>query len=312
MSVSKTDLKYYYTTIDAGNTQTDPSQSIGGYLSTTPFAASAILTADVAQNSVSLSLSSSLPGDMLLIDDEIIVVSGSTIVSRGWLSTIAKPHATGAIASSLIQDYLFNDSFSPSYTQSRCIGVRNENPDDSFYNLSFYLKSPSVNPEVAISLAVEYEKQTPIEGVATTGGSLSFGDSSLISSYVDNYFSTCALTFTGGSNVNLSRIVSSFDSATGTFVLNQSLPLPVAVGDTYRVSGLPAQRLVSGVDNPVEATNFSGFQEGKISIDIGGHRGDATLAPFETVYLWLQRQGTANAAQYSNNRVTFTANYTKS
>jgi hypothetical protein len=311
MAVSKTDLKFYLTTAEAGTVQSDPSQSIGGYVSTTPFNDSTTLLSVLSQSSSVISLSAVLSEQSLLVDHEIVTVSGTSLTGRGQNQTLAVPHAAGSTVFGLTHNSLFNDSFSDSGYQYRCIAVRNENPVSSFYNLNFYLKNASLNPNSTVSIGVEYAQQQIQTGTATNGGTLTLVDSSLADVYSDNFFVNCPITFTSGMNVNLTRVVASFDSATGTFVFTQSLSVGVVAGDTYRVGQLPSQRLVTGSASAPMGAVFSGFQSGNIPLNVDGNRPNLnTLEPFETVYIWFQRQINENADQYLNNRVVFTAHYT--
>jgi hypothetical protein len=309
MAVAKSDLKFYLTAAEPGVSQSDPSLSLGGYVSTTPLSLSAALSAPLGTDAASISLSSSLTG-RLLVGGELMSVTASTPSHRGDLATLARPHPSGAPVYAPIS--LFNNSFNDDYAQYRCVAVRNENASETFHNLEFYLKYASRNADSIISFAIEAATTLPMVTTASKGTTLSI-TSSLLTGYGNNHFKDCAVQITSGVNTGLYRTVASSDSSTGTLVFTSALTFSPSAGDTFVVWPKPAQRISSGVATPDTGDNISPytFETGRsnaVSIDIGGFR-STDLGPYDVTYLWFKRQTSANVDGYDDNRVVFTANY---
>jgi flagellin-like hook-associated protein FlgL len=78
-----------------------------------------------------------------------------------------------------------------------------------------------------------------LAGSATAAGTTtSFVDAAFIGTQPDDYYNGMTVTFTGGPNAGQSRLVTDYDSATGTFTLEAGnpLPAPIGAGDPYTLA----------------------------------------------------------------------------
>lgn len=317
---AKTDLKFLLTTDEPASQQTDPSQSVGGYCSSTPMSLSALLSSTVSNSTTTISLNDSIgTPDLLLIDNEIINAEGSEdtfdVLNRGYLSTVSVPHIYTTVVKGIRRNSLFNNSFSNTYKQYRCVAVKNTSTSGAFSNLKLYVKYPSINSDTSIRIAVEVPITGVIVSAASSGTTLSLADSSLARIYSDNYFAGCVLTIKSGTNTNSSRLITSYTSSTGTFVFDTLLDDVITAGTEYVVDSRPIQRLPDGITAPTANSYLSDFvtangPENAIPINISGKRvfGNS-LGPNDVVYLWIEKTGTNKANEFTNNRVILTARY---
>ena len=317
--VSQTDLKFYYTGAEPLAAQSNPSQSLGGYPSSSEYSLFGSLLSNIIDTSTNIPINTTLSGTSLLIDQEIIQTEGNgsdpTVLNRGALSTTVSPHIAGAAVYSIPSQPLFNNALSSNLSQYRCLAITNTNVVDTFYNLSFYFKQSSLTPYTNIQMAIEDPKTEYYSGIAYGGSTISIVDNGL-SSFADNWFAGCVIIITSGLNIGDQRTVISFDNATSTLVLDSSLPFTAMPGDQYSIQNAPSQTINTGIVSPLFGTsNVSNLSVANstamaIGINVTGNRlNSSNLAPNETVYLWLSRTRTANAPAQLNNRVIFTAAY---
>jgi len=144
----------------------------------------------------------------------------------------------------------FNQRFNDNLKQYRCIAIKNENATDTALNAAVYIKQNTVNASSLIKIALEMPTNDYRSGTISSGSTISVVDPSLVGVFSDNHFQNAVLRITGGSNVNQSRIISSYDDSTGTFVLQSSLPFGVSSGDSYEVdAGFRDRFLASNAAN---------------------------------------------------------------
>jgi len=202
---------------------------------------------------------------------------------------------------------LFNTQFNVERKQFRCIAIKNTSTTETAFGLTIYLLSNSYNQSSNIRIAIE-TPQADYESSSATGGSeIQLIDSSLIGQFLDDHFEDCLLSMTSGSNSGQARIVSSFDSATGTFVLDSSMPSDIESGDTYTIDPTPAQRLASGIISPsINSGLVTTFQSpsaaSPLGINVNGERdhGD-DLQANDVIYVWIERTLVKNAMSKNAN-----------
>lgn len=319
MAVSKTDLKFYLTGLEYGVEQTDPSQSLGPYPSTTEVNPSVLLSSNMSLTTNELTLSGPLDAQYALIGDELMTLNGTAILSRAAAMTNARFHSTGDVVYGVTKPNLFNSSFSDTNKQYRCIAVTNTNETETFFNLRFYFKKSSITSASTVRMAVEQPRIDVVRSVADAGSTISIIDSSL-TTYATDYFADCVLTIDDSTseNVNLSRKIASFDQESGTITFTTAFPSPITAGTTFRIENSPSQSVASGILTPAFGTTYvtaltaADGPANAIGINVTGFRSNGeNLGPKETVYLWFERTATPDATSIENNRVIFTAIYKK-
>ena len=330
MAISKSDLKLYLTSLEPDVEQTIYSQSIGGY--------PAIITSDMTKslvypettfahddglNSGSLVLTDyeSLYGRTFLdnggeiIEVEMINSNDVTVVRRG-VNSVRRAVSIGDVARGIDVD-LFNGSFNQSFKQYRCFALRNNNVTDSAYDVRVYLKKTSANLESTVKIAVEIPKSDYETGSVTTDGSNKRHviSSSFANVFDDNLFTDASLKFTSGSNINQSRIVSSFDTDTGSFVVDSNFPYTPSVADAFVVFPSPSQRVSTGIICPsYNSSRVSDFlevtSEDMIDINVNSNRihGDQ-FKPCDVVYIWIERSLKKTAVSFDDNNVSIGIRY---
>jgi hypothetical protein len=318
MAVAKTDLKFYYTNIEPFLSQDNPAQSIGGYPSETEYSQSSHLASSISPTGLSFSTVDSLSGASFIIGNELVKAQGTSnshsVSERGAYGSVATPHPTGEPVYALPATSLFNNAFSTDLKQYRCLAVKNEHATSTFFDLSFYVRRPSLTADTQIRIAVEIPRTDYVASAATGGSIISIVDSTL--SFADNHFVGCVVKVLSGLNINQRRTVLSYDSATKTIVLDSALPFATTVGDEYEIQASPAQHVASGTVEPQYNTSrVSPFTAAEsvgsaVSINFSGTRTNGVnLMPNEVVYLWIERSRAENAEAYSGNRFVFAARY---
>jgi hypothetical protein len=321
MAVSKTDLKFYLTSLEPDIAQANKSQSIGGYVSTSTVFSSTTLSASVGLYDTSLTLSdyTNISGlTYLAINNEIIetdvVSSNEVVVKTRAINGLRNFHANGDTVFGLSVDDLFNQKFNDDLKQYRCIAIKNENVSDTALNVAAYIKQQVVNDSSLTKMAVEYPKNDYHSGNATGGSKMSVINSSISGTFNDEHFTDAILKMTSGNNINQSRIVSSYDAG-GTFVLQSSLPFTVSSNDAYEVAAGPAQRAISALVSPtVGGSRTSLFSEASssefISLDVDGARSNgSSLLPNGVLYIWLERGLVKDTELFSANSSIVSVNY---
>jgi len=322
MAVSKSDIKFYLTSLEPEIAQTNNSQSIGGHISTSAVYPNTTLSSALGIYGSSLSVASiaDLSGfEHLGINGEIIrteSISGTSIaVKERAINETTNFHANSDRVFGLVVDGLFNQKLNDDFKQYRCVGVKNEHASDTALNVAIYLKQNTINNSSLVKMAVEMPSNDYRSSSATGGSSISLIDSSLIGVFSDDHFKDAVLRMKSGSNNNQSRIINSYDDSSGTFVLQSSLPVSVASGDSYEVDAGPAQRIRSGLNSPVfGSTNVSSLSEATSSesviIDVSGSRTNGDDLRFnDVIYVWLERSLRKDSDKFDNNNAVLTVNY---
>lgn len=314
MAVTNSDLKFYLTGAEPSISQTSPSLSVGGFISTSEISPNALLAANMGVYDTSLTLATTL-GDptALSLGDEIVTTesSGTSLtVVRSQFETFKRFHVAGDVVYDVSNQRLFNASLNESGKQYRCVAVKNTHSTSAFFDLTFLEKHASRNESCSVRFAVEIPRYDIVEGSATSGSTISLVDNTLIG-MLEEEFIDSVLTITSGTNINLERQIASFDSLTGAITFLTAVPEAIEAGTSYRVENSPAQKVVSGLVSPVVGNSYvSSFGTTATGINFGATRTHgAHLYPNEVVYLWLERTVIPNAEGLENNRVYITVQY---
>lgn len=310
-----TNLKLYMTSLEPDIEQTIPSQSIGGYSSTSLLYPETTLSAKIGLYDTSFILDTPDAGNWLEwqgeeyinIGNEIIqvspVVNGTiSVVQRGY-NGIINMHLKGDIARAVSSQELFNDVFSDNRKQYRCLALKNvssnNDPSDQrvAYDISIYLKQNSRNDDSSVKLSLEQPISQYWLGTSASWNTIQVVDSSLIGIYNDDHFKGAYLRITSGGAIGQGKIVNSYDTATGTFTLISSFSssYDYTADVDYEVLPSPAQRIRTGIvapstagDNvfpfysPTEGTDMSFITSGSTPII-------SDLNPNDIIYIWLER-----------------------
>ena len=322
MAVSKSDIKFYLTTVEPDIAQTNTMQSIGGYISTSVVHPSTTLAADISLSGDDLKLSAFTDLENLnyvhanseIIETKTITATDVGIEKRA-VNESRNYHATSDIIYGLSVDSMFNQKFNDDRKQYRCIAVKNEHATDSAINTGIYIKKNVINDSSVIKIAVEMPVSDYRSGSSTSGSKMTVVDSSIATTFDDNHFKDALLRMTSGLNANQARVVSSYDGATGTFVLDSSLPFNVPTGDNYEVEPAPAQRVSSGFIQPsFGTTNVTALSKAIpssfIDIDVSGSRDNGSdLKSKDVMYIWLERSLIKDSSEFSFNSTVLAVNY---
>lgn len=311
------DLKFYLTVKEPLISQGNYSQSTGGFPSTTETNLNSLLYDVLTVSGDSFETTSSLETPYsVLINDELMRVSGSgtefTVLEHGFAGTDLKIQRSGSVVRAINKNSFFNNSLVDN-KQYRCVAIKNEGLYP-YYDLRFYLKKSSDNANCDIKFAIEVPQKELISSVATGGSTISVVDSTLIGLYDDNWFLGQVLKFTSGDNINLTRIVASFDKETGTFTFTNSLTSEIISGISYIVE--PSATIYNGT--PVFDTDYiselssAKTLEDAVGININNTRGNGSnLHPNEIVYIWFERTLANNTEKYDNNSIVLACSYNK-
>lgn len=327
---NKANLKFYLTSSEPNLLNVQPSQSLGGYVSLTPYSVSALLSENLNLTDDGIIVDGSIDGVYAVAIGEEIMKLNQTVdldsdygnenmltVTRKSFGTNARFHSAGDLLYASPKNALFNGSLNKSSKQYRCIAIKNTSATDTFKSLQFYIKSPSKNVKSLVRIAVESPVTSVVHSTATSGTTISITDSSLIG-LDDNYFAGRVLVIedTASLNQNQSRVVAASDKRTGTVTFKDSMAYVNKAGTKYRIEQPASQKIVSGRVLPVAGvSNVSPFSYAQgianaIPINVGGLRDSGDdLKPFETIYLWFERDVSSNTDKYVDNSVVFTAIY---
>lgn len=331
MPIAKSDIKFYLTSAEPNIEQTIRAQSIGGYpaididdLTKSLVYPETTLAATEGQYTTQFSLTdaSGLSSKSYLsANGEVVslssVASNIATVSRGS-NDVYKSHISGDIIRGADATDLFNNNFGREYKQYRCIALRN-NGSFVAHDVEIYIKQTSRNASSRIRVALESPVNDYRSASSTSNAldKITVTDSSSIGAFADNHFKDATMRFTGGSNNNQERTISSFDSSTGKFVLDSSLPFTASSGDTFEIDAGPAQRLASGINEPTsDSGRVTAFQipdeDNKIRLDASGLRdhGDQ-LRPSDVAYIWIERTLRKDGMSFTGNSVVLSVAYSK-
>tara|TARA_Y100000310_G_scaffold344116_2_gene455213 strand:- start:4348 stop:5373 length:1026 start_codon:yes stop_codon:yes gene_type:complete len=338
MAVSKLDIKFFLTSLEPELAQTNFSQSIGGHISTSNVYPRTELSNRLVLNDTKFDLNSVTDFSNLtyvninaeVIKTDSIDVSSVTIDERG-VNGVSHLHGASDLVYGLSVGNLFNNKFNDDLKQYRCIAVKNENASDAAIDVGIYLKQNTINDSSNIKIAIEIPKNDYLADTASGGSSMTLIDSSIEGLFEDDHFAGAVLRFLSGNNKNQSRIISSYDDSIGTFVLDSSLPFAVLSGDGYEIDPGPAQRVSSGLKQPVfnaervtdlltptgpvsilnedRGIRFSNsFSSAGINVNSNRDHG-SDLRSKDVFYIWLERSLVKDAESFDTNSSILTLNY---
>jgi len=334
----KTNIKYYLTSVEPNMSQSNPDQSLGGYLSLTEVFETSTLSEVVSfsDNRVVLSDESLTSYSHIQIQDEIIEIeswNGSTaiVAQRNSFDTPLRVHFQGAIVKGLRKNDIFTSNFSENQSQYRCIAIRNDSEAQSARSSEVYFKIPSRNNRSEWKISIEIPRSEYQEGTVTSGTVSSFQSDEFLNEFQDDLFVTAPVVFVTGQNAGQFRVVTAYDNATGTFSFDEELPFEAQSGDEFYVDTAPSQRISNGIVSPIlesnagpdirapylisDFENANGYLEG-VSIDVNGDRGSVqragkTLGPKEVIYVWVERLLDSDNEGRENNRMALTLGFLK-
>ncbi len=318
------DIKMYLTSLEPDMAQTNYTQSIGGYISTSLLYPYTTLASSLGLYGTSITLddATDLIGySYVSILNEIIQVEdissiNVTATERGVNETIGY-YPSGTIVQGVSSP--FSDSFNTDKEQYRCYAIKNTSDEESAYDLSAYFEQLSRNLNTTMRLALEVPKSQEITGVSTSWTSSMLIDISLAGTYEDNWFADSYMRITSGPNSGSKRIVNSYDGTTGTFVFIDSLttdfdPLIHSPSASYTVDASPAQRVKSGVDAPVDTdfiTDFSEASDRSDAVELSTIKSEGILLPGEIIYIWIEREIKKSSTSYNENSFVLSLDFEK-
>jgi len=327
-------IKFYLTSLEPNLAQSIQSQSIGGYPSTSLVYPEATLLSSVGLYDVFLSLEdyTVLTGEEYIsINSEIMQVSpiDSNVVriqQRG-VNDILNVHVASDFVKGGSIEKIFNDTFNNDYKQYRCIAIKNisDNADPSAnltaYSMEVYLTQGSRTVNTDIKMAVEIPKSQYFKGISTSWTNISIVDSSLIGGTLqDNDCKDAYLKILSGPNSGRNRLISSYDSSTGTFIFYDSLAVDYTVSHNhkieYEVEPAPAQRIKTGTESPSFDTgyvsNLSVFTESNpVNINLTNKTDGNNFYPKDIIYVWLERTIRKGSAIFNANSCVIGLKYSR-
>jgi len=329
-------FKSYLTSLEPDISQTIYSQSIGGHCSTSLLYSETILATTVGLYDTAISLNTPSSGDWLEwqgveyinIGNEVIrvspMVNGSvTVVARGY-NGIINMHVALDIVRAISSKELFNNVFNENYKQYRCIAVKNDSssldPSDQLngYNFGVYLKQNSRSNDSSIKIALEQPDSQYLSGTSTSWTTMTIVDNSLVGLYADNHFRGAYLKVLSGGGSGQGKIISSFDSSTGTFTFYNSFSsiYDYTTNVSYEVLPAPAQRIKTGIVSPINTgSNFSSFVSSSEYTPLQFVSGNSSLPtlsdlfPGDIVYVWLERTVNKGVENFDNNDIVLNIKY---
>lgn len=328
----KEDINFYYTTVEPELAQSNPSQSLGGFISPTRLYASDELIRPISFTDSFLVFSSDSLSDysILQIGDELLTVkewkdSTAIIEERHAFGTPIRYHPEGAKVRGVGKNDIFDRILSKTGKQYRCIAVRNDSLSEIAREVKVFFKVTSRNTLSQTRFAIEIPKSEYYEGTATSGSVLVLIDSSLAGVHDDDHFVGVPLTMTSGGSAGQTRVVSGYQGSTGSFTLESELPSAIRSGNTFRINAAPSQLISSGTVSPSLSSTLSTarpylitafqsaiFATNGISIDVSGERDHgADLQPNDVIYIWLEREIDDNNDEFLNDRAIVTLSFSR-
>ncbi len=334
------DLKIYLTSLQPDMNQNIFSQSIGGYISASLLYPETTVngtiglydTSFVLDDIIDNSWSNWNNAEYLNINNEIMKVYPITsrtisVVQRGF-NNIIEVHINGDCAKGVSSNELLNDVFNDEYKQYRCLAVKNvslgEDPSitQSVENISLYTKQNSRNLNSSLKIAIEKPNNQYLESSATTiASNLDTGISTLVDislgQYNDDHFKDSYLIIKSGINNGQGRVITSFDSVTGIFTLDNTLENDNGV--LYEILPSPAQRLKTGLISPdTTVFNITSFnstsQFSPLNISFDNEINASLVAnPFnfnDVFYVWIERTIQKGFSFFNNNDIIIDIEYT--
>ena len=332
-------FRNYLTSLEPDISQTIYSQSIGGYYSNSLLYPEVTLASTVGLYDTLISLNTPLSGSWLEwqgveyinIGNEMIKVSPITngtvlVVQRGY-NGIINMHILNDRVRAGSSKELFNNVFDDNYKQYRCIAIKNDSllldpsGDLNAYNFEIYLKQNSRHRESSIKISLEQPNSQYFANVSTSWMSDRIVDASLIGVYSNNHFKEAYLKILSGAGSGQGKVISSFDSDTGTFMFYNSFSdnYDYTTNVFYEVLPSPAQRIKTGIISPVDTgDNVLPFVANKEQTPMRFSSGNfsdpiiADLFPNDIVYVWIERIIEKGTESYDDNDFVLNIKYSVS
>jgi hypothetical protein len=342
------DIKFYYTSLEPRMAQTISAQSIGGYCSTSVLYQEAVLSSSIGiyNTDISITFLSSSPYNnwsslnYISIGEEIIKING--VESSGVVNVVERSfngvlnmHLAGDTVTAVSINDVFNDVFNDDHSQYRCMCLKNLSPGAVVANIELYMAHNNQNPKTDVKIAVEVPSSQYLNSYSTSWTSITLVDDSIKSSkqdssnvppveWVDNQCQGAYLRVLSGPNEGYGRVISSYDSLTGTFTFDSSFPYDYDLTKDsptvqYEVDPAPAQRLKSGTAVPVlfGSTSTTKLIDATSSYIIGvGQTGQVgarlsinSLNYNDVLYVWIERAVEDNYQLYESNNVSLVLYY---
>jgi len=328
-------LKLYLTSLEPDMSQTIYSQSIGGYVSNSLIYPETTVSSIVGLYDTSVSLDTPSSGnwsewtgiEYININNELMKVSpvsnGSISVTQRGYNGIVNMHIKDDIARASSSKELFNDVFNDEHKQYRCIALKNVSSltepsgEQTATDISVYFKQSSRNSDSVIRIALEKPTNQYLNSISTSWSTMQIIDTSLIGIYLDNHFKESYLKILSGEGTGQAKIISSFDSETGTYTFYNSFSssYDYSINVKYEVFPSPAQRIKTGTEVPtMTGENIIPFfvpdENTPMRFIIEGSEfSTSDLAPNDILYIWLEREVKKGTAKFENNDLVLNINY---
>ncbi len=320
-------LKSYLTSLEPDMSQTIYSQSIGGYYSNSLLYPETTLTTTIGLYDTTIVLTavgSNWTGiEYINIGNEVMKVSPITtttvtVLTRGY-NGIINMHIATDVVRALSAKELFNNVFDENHKQYRCIAIKNIHGSTVAYNFEVYLKQNSRSDNSSIKIALEQPSSQYITSSSTSWTTMTLVDTSLIGFYVDNDFLGAYLKILSGDGNGQGKLISSFDSSTGTFTFYSSFSsgYNYTINPSYEVLPAPAQRIKTGIVSPVDSGSdvllpFVSTSELSSLRFASGQPSDpivTDLFPGDVIYVWAERTVDSGVENFDNNDVVLNIKY---
>ncbi len=330
-------LKSYLTSLEPDMSQSIYSQSIGGYCSNSLLYPLTTLSGATGLYDTSISLDTPSSGnwsewqgiEYINIGNEMIkvvpMVDGNVAVVQRGYNGIINMHINGDGVWASASRELFNNVFNDSYKQYRCIAIKNDSTSLSdpsglitVLNFGVYLKQNSRNIDSSIKISLELPRSQYMSSESTSWNTMQIVDTTLIGSCDDNYFKEAYLRILSGGGTGQGRVISSFDSTTGTFTFYNSFSPTYDYDENvlYEILPAPSQRIKTGIISPITGSSrvlfFTTAREGSslkfISSNVSAFK-VSDLYPNDIVYLWIERTIGKGVENFNNNDIVLNISY---
>ena len=319
----------YLTSLEPLLAQTMPSQSLGGYISSTLVGPETTLTNSIGIYDETIVLDTPTLGDwsewtgieFIGIGPEVIkveeVTSNTVSVLSRYFNNNYSVHSQGDRVVGLSNYALFNNVVSEYFKQYRCVAYKNTDSLDSISDVFVDVKNDSQNPDTTIKIAVELPKSQYYSSTSSSWTSTSIVDPSLGYLWEDDQCKDAYLRILDGPNANKGGLILSYDAPTGTFVLYNELPVEYdsdvhSSTVSYEVEPAPSQRIKTGIISPVVDSDYmSDFSDSYVRIsEIGSSNVFGEIGPEEIFYVWIERSFRKTSELYNNNNFYISLYYT--
>jgi len=329
MSIASSDIKFYLTSVEPDMFQTNFSQSLGGHPSLSGIYPESTLSSTVGLYDMEINVNSPILEsweiwegiEYISIGGEIIRVNPIssnviTVIQRG-INSISWMHIAGDVVRGIFRKDIFNNSFNLDNKQYRCFAVKNTSETDTAYNVSFYNLTDSLNSLTTIKTLIEVPKFNGGNGISTSWNKSRLVDTSFIGFYPDDYFKDHFLRVLDGPNAGDNKLISSFDSETGTFIFYDFWRVDYdsslySNSLLYFIDPSPCQRIKSGTISPIISDNTENSfmittDSYRSNIDINGRGGN--LLPGQIFYIWVERDINKKSELYEDNSIVLNVNF---